>query len=347
MSIKVGLTLSGGGAKGAYQVGIVKALAEFKVEIQAISGASIGSLNGGVISSSPNLNIAFRNLQNLWLELANSQILQSNPSSYFLFLQKAGLKFNGAVVRNVFEKFGWNLGHFIEEEGLIKENPLDEMMEAFLKPSVLDKGIPLFVSAYESQGFLYDIVNAIPSLLHLTKGKNSDFFHIQSLPVSQQKSALLASAAIPFLFQPKKINGQIYSDGGLGGWKNSQGNTPVTPLIEYGCDLIIVSHLEDGSLWDRDQFPNTTFIEIRPQSSVSRDLGFLGGAKDVLGFDSKNINSWIDQGYDDAHHCLGRVIDALTSRNNLENSKTSLDFSESANAKADKSLEKSMVLIRD
>lgn len=48
---KIGLVLSGGGAKGAYQVGVVRALAEMNIKIGAISGASIGALNGAIIAS--------------------------------------------------------------------------------------------------------------------------------------------------------------------------------------------------------------------------------------------------------------------------------------------------------
>ena len=43
-----GLVLAGGGTKGAYQVGVWKALQELKINIKAISGTSIGALNGAL-----------------------------------------------------------------------------------------------------------------------------------------------------------------------------------------------------------------------------------------------------------------------------------------------------------
>ena len=43
-----GLVLAGGGTKGAYQVGVWKALKELKINIKGIAGASIGSLNGAL-----------------------------------------------------------------------------------------------------------------------------------------------------------------------------------------------------------------------------------------------------------------------------------------------------------
>ena len=44
-----GLVLSGGGTRGAFQVGVWKALTELGIKIKAIAGASIGSLNGALI----------------------------------------------------------------------------------------------------------------------------------------------------------------------------------------------------------------------------------------------------------------------------------------------------------
>jgi NTE family protein len=64
----------------------------------------------------------------------------------------------------------------------------------------------------------------------------------------------MASAALPLLYESQRIGNHSYTDGGQGGWKTVQGNTPITPLVEAGCNLVIVSHLSDGSLWDRHNF---------------------------------------------------------------------------------------------
>lgn len=49
--MKTGLVLSGGGAVGAYQAGVVKALAECGTQISMVSGASIGAFNGAIIAA--------------------------------------------------------------------------------------------------------------------------------------------------------------------------------------------------------------------------------------------------------------------------------------------------------
>src|SRR5690242_8105879 len=51
----VGLVLAGGGARGAYQAGAVRYLAECGIHIRMICGASIGALNGAVVACGPDL----------------------------------------------------------------------------------------------------------------------------------------------------------------------------------------------------------------------------------------------------------------------------------------------------
>jgi len=60
--MKIGLVLSGGAAKGAYHVGILKAFAEHNIEVDFYSGASIGSLNAVLSASSSNVMEAYKKL---------------------------------------------------------------------------------------------------------------------------------------------------------------------------------------------------------------------------------------------------------------------------------------------
>lgn len=137
--------------------------------------------------------------------------------------------------------------------------------------------------------------------------------HIQSLPREHQKNALLASAALPLLYSPREIQGQMYCDGGIGGWRNMQGNTPATPLVEAGCDVVIVTHLSDGSLWERRAFPETTVIEIRPQRSLNRNL---------LDFSTEAVDSWYLQGYEDTMLTMGHILFPLEAHQHLKASET-------------------------
>ena len=65
---------------------------------------------------------------------------------------------------------------------------------------------------------------------------------------------------------------------------------------------MVVTHLEDGSMWNRHDFQQAEIIEIRPSG-----IGRKGTVGDVLGFDNQLIAQWMEQGYEDTRACLGRI----------------------------------------
>ena len=73
---KLGLVLSGGGAKGAYHVGVIKALQEVGIQIDMISGASIGALNAAVLLSAENQQQGLNHLEQLWDKLPSIKPIQ-------------------------------------------------------------------------------------------------------------------------------------------------------------------------------------------------------------------------------------------------------------------------------
>ena len=357
--MKVGLVLSGGGAKGAYQVGMLKALHEQGVRIDAISGASIGALNGAILAASPSIAEGVQRMETLWNTLADTSPLKLNRPNYLTLLASAGLSVYGFAYLNGFVRKLDLLTknhqislpslpaglHNALNAGLLSDEPLQALMDKYLQPAALMRGTPLYISVYQSSGGIMDAVKVAAAELGLRDTDPSSFFHIQRLPEDQQKALLLASAALPMIFAPKEVAGTSYSDGGQGGWQSMQGNTPAQPLVNAGCNLIIVSHLSDGSLWSRRDFPNTTVLEIRPQSTLSRDMGYMGGVKDLLGFDAEKIPSWIEQGYQDTLASLKPVMDALRVRGELQTSLHALSASERHNDSADDQLDHAMMRI--
>lgn len=343
---KVGLVLSGGGAKGAYQVGVLKALVELNIPVHIISGASIGALNGAVLASAPNLAEGTVRLEKIWDELANDSPLKHQVPSYLKLLSAAGLRENPliAVAHSVVtaaQRYGLPVPeklHHAMHSGLIDDEPLKALLDKYIDHKTLSDGIPFYVSVFRSAGGLLDIVSVLAAELRLLESRDSEFIHLQSKSVPERKELLLASAAIPVAFTPRQVNGTLYSDGGQGGWTKAQGNTPISPLIDAGCDVVIVTHLSDGSLWSRHDFPDTTIVEIRPQSSITRDNGLLGGIKDLLGFDESKITSWIDQGYQDTKHCIGQIVQAGKARQNLKDSERAIIDSEKGNDYADEAI---------
>ncbi|MCY1428250.1 hypothetical protein D9M71_441270 [compost metagenome] len=251
-------------------------------------------------------------------------------------------------MQTIAEQLDFELPSWLEgaEGGVLDDQPLKELMDEFLVSEHLDRGLPLYVSSYRSGGGLQDMALALAAELGISDTPDSEFWHIQSLDKKLRKDVLLASAAIPLLFAPRRLGGKRYSDGGQGGWQTMQGNTPITPLLEAGCNLVIVTHLSDGSLWSRQRFPNATILEIRPGQSLNRATGPLGGARDLLGFDGEKIPSWIEQGYNDTLHCVGRVMEAQKSRNALRASEAALAAIQGESAQADKALADAMARLK-
>lgn len=350
-ALKVGLALSGGGAIGAYEVGVVKALAESGTDVHVVAGASIGALNGAILASSPNLTQAAERMAEIWRHLGNGEVLSVNKSVYLSLLAQFGF---GMGLSPLLSKAGGMLSTLLNQaalltgkstfldESLLSDQPLITLMNRYLDIDALASGLPLHVSLYPTDGGLTDIVNCVMAELGLGATKNAEFLHVQSLPASQQKEALMASAALPLLFKPREINGTHYSDGGMGGWASMQGNTPVTPLVEAGCNLAIVTHLSDGSLWDRHAFPDLTVLEIRPQRTLARNAGMLGGAKDLLGFKAMHIDSWIAQGYEDTLAAIERIRKPLQARQALRTAEDAVTRSLAKNTEADSALSDAM-----
>lgn len=347
--MKVGLVLSGGGAKGAYQVGVLKALKELKIDIHAVSGASIGALNGAILASADTLVDGIANLEEIWQHLANNSPLEMKFSIYPYLLASAGIRVH-PMFAGLLAAWPRATRHFFPEQdslqpSLLSNQQLKNLLDKYLCLDKLSAGLPFYVSVFKSRGLLMDFGGIIGAEFGISENPDSEYFHLQSLPPEQQRKMLMASAAIPILFSDHNIDDTVYTDGGQGTWSKQHGNTPIQPLIDADCDMVIVTHLNDGSLWSRHDFPNTTILEIRPQTSLGRDKGTVGALKDILGFNSEKINSWIEQGYSDTKACMAKVIELSLSRHNLKSSELMLKESDKASGVVDIRLADSMSIL--
>ncbi|MGI1288044.1 patatin-like phospholipase family protein, partial [Escherichia coli] len=138
---------------------------------------------------------------------------------------------------------------------------------------------------------------------------------------------------------------KMYGDGGMGGWQNMQGNTPVTPLVDAGCNMVIVSHLSDGSLWDRRAFPDTTILEIRPRKKL-KQTGEEGKSGGLLSFTSAHIDTWRQQGYEDTMLAMEHIRKPLAARQALTRSEAVLQKSLDITEGADSALRNAMARLK-
>jgi len=71
MSVRRGLVLAGGGAKGAFQAGMLIAIHKLGLDIHSISGASVGALNGAMYSAG-----RIKDLRDMWMTMSSRKVLR-------------------------------------------------------------------------------------------------------------------------------------------------------------------------------------------------------------------------------------------------------------------------------
>jgi NTE family protein len=105
MNKKIGIVLSGGGAKGAFEVGVLRALLnkinKDKDVLAGISGTSIGAMNAAFVASGQ-----FEDLEKIWLSwtLKNCPLIQSDWYGNIVSLVTKGYMYNAEPVRSFFQK---------------------------------------------------------------------------------------------------------------------------------------------------------------------------------------------------------------------------------------------------
>lgn len=311
---KLGLVLSGGGAKGAYQAGILNYMAEQDIQPALVSGASIGALNAAVVSAQKDIKKASTTVNEIWQELSRVHPIEIKKGTLLISTVAVLLSFSNILSRSVAGKI---IDKSIDKMGLVKDEPLNNFLEKNASIELLKVGLPLYVSLYESEGSSKDILKYISQSLFNSLSKDSEFKHIQSLNSDIMHEAIMASATLPYIFKAQKIEGKKYRDGGMGGAYNDQGNTPAQPLVEAGCTHLIISLLDDGSMFDRHNsiYKEVSIIEVRPKEFISTS------ALDMLAFSPEKIQLWMVQGYEDAKRCIGNSLFALSGIKDHESSK--------------------------
>lgn len=318
---KLGVVLSGGGAKGAYEAGFLRALAEFDIQPKAIAGTSIGALNGAIYSAKKDTKESAKLIEKLWNDLANSTVLEVDKTKAVKNLIEVFMHFAPMPISKLSKIAMLVTGAKNSNKGILTQIPIINRLELHAPLEELENGLPFYIGMTKAQGNWQDFVN-------FTSFGNEDttFKKIQELKKEDMHKAIMASAALPIFFDGLEIEGEIYRDGSLSSTDNEWGNTPVKPLIEdEKCTHIIVCHLNEGSFFNRHDplFKDIPIIEIRPKNGT-----FLS-ALDPLQFSIDKIDEWMKQGYDDTKKILAESFIALKSNSDRieyeENSQSAVD----------------------
>lgn len=210
-NLKVGLVLSGGGAKGLAHIGVLKTLDSLGVKIDYISGTSMGAVVGALYAS----GYSGKQLDSIFSNINFDDILSDN-------LPRASKTF---YERDNSEKYAVTI-------------PFDKLKIHL--PSAISKGQNVFNLLTRLTLHVSDVNNfenlPIPFFCIATNVETG-------APVILNKGSLpqsvAASGAFPTLFQPVEIDNQILIDGGVAN------NYPIDELREKGMDIIIGVDVQD------------------------------------------------------------------------------------------------------
>lgn len=297
-----GLVLAGGGAKGAYQAGALSYLSEIGFSPDIIAGTSIGALNGAILSANRPFKEGVCRLNALWKQLGYARILRPNSST--------AQQFAGYAEQSFIPRFQNWLFDFLTQTGLLQGDtvifdpkPIERFLREAVNPTNLRLGTEMWIAAFPNlsiPGLPYNIITALADLCYAKAGNSAHWFCVQDCEDNEVLyNLLLASAAIPLAFPIRKINGQTYIDGGLAD------NVPLRALIARGCTKVIVIHLGNGSVWNRNDFPEQTIFEIRPVNFVNQsNTPLFSDLNAMLDFSPKRIAELQQRGYEDAKSWL-------------------------------------------
>ena len=239
-SIHTGLILSGGGARAAYQVGVLKAISCLRREcqgrgpspFQVISGTSAGAINASWLACrADDFDLAVAGLVKRWKHLHTEQIYRSDS---------IGILRTGASWLTMMS-VGWMISRWrrVAPRSLLDNAPLrdflDEMIPLGRLSEVMEQGhlnaLAISASSYGS-GFHVTFYEAASDVLPWSRS--------QRVAIKNRITIehLMASAAIPFVFPAISLSvgsrSEYFGDGSM------RQSAPISPAVHLGAQRILV-----------------------------------------------------------------------------------------------------------
>ena len=251
---KIGLMLPGGGARGSYQVGVLKGILEIMPKnvnvFPIITGTSAGAINAVVLASyAHDLRLGVQRLEKFWTNLHCEDVYRTDA----MMITKTIAKVIGAML---FSKLGAKAPN-----SLLDNTPLKKLLKRELHlPQIqqaIDKeilhGLSITASSYDTS-VAKSFYQAHSSVHAWNRTRRI------GIPEKIEVEHILASASLPFLFPAQLIEKEYYGDGGL------RMIAPLSPAIHLGAEKILV-------IGTRDESPIPTPTEVPEYPS----MGALGG----------------------------------------------------------------------
>jgi len=269
---RIGLALSGGAAHGLAHIGVIKYLEELGIEADFVTGTSMGSVVGGLYAMGFNAQ-EIRDVA----AAQNWDLVMSNHTPLYEV---------APIEKEAHEKIPlsifWKEEAFRLPQGFIRGQKLDLLISQIYCPAYFlddfdDLYIPFRCVAVDIEDGSIDVLD------HGYIGES-----------------IRASMAIPSVFPPKELDGNLYVDGGL------RRNFPVTEVQDLGADYVIGVYVgsekndrsELNSMLDvlRQSASMSNILDSEIQSALA-DIVIYPEVKDMNTFGFDQYDKFIDLGY--------------------------------------------------
>ena len=238
MNKTYGLALEGGGAKGAYQVGAWTALREAGLKLAAVSGTSVGALNGAMIVMD-----APEEAAQLWANIRFSQVMDVDDEEMKRLM-------SGNLTLPELKSAMHSVADVVRNRGFDVTPLRNWMAEVVDEEKIRNSDIDFFIVTYS----LTDRQELELKASDLDKDELCDM--------------LLASAYLP-AFRLEKLGGKYYADGGV------QDVVPIHALVENGCKDIIALRIFGFGIEKRFRIPDDVHVTtIGPTVDLGNILNF-------------------------------------------------------------------------
>ncbi len=260
---KVGLILAGGGARAAYQVGVLRAIARMRAPdarnpFPILCGTSAGAINATALAIyGEDFQDAVARLLGVWGHFHVEQVFRAD----LLGLSRSAAHWFGAMMLG-------GLGRF-NPTSLFDRSPLRELLERYLPceriAEVIASGaveaLSITASGYSSGESVtfYQSREAIEPWQRVNR---------VGCPTTITLDHLMASSAIPFMFEAVRINREYFGDGSM------RQLAPISPALHLGADKVLVIGVQGKKRARREQvehYPSMAQIAGHVLNSIFLD----------------------------------------------------------------------------
>ncbi len=233
--LTIGLVLPGGGARGAYQAGALKAIAEIVPKgtnpFPVIMGTSVGAINAvGLASNAHDFTAGVESVVRFWQTLTTDQVYRTDLRT---------IMSDGAQMVASMTPLG-SIG-VRRPRSLLDNAPLGELLRKNIDFDAIERAIASGkLQAIGVTASSYDRARAITFFQGIEGLEEWVRVRRDGVAVKLTVDHVLASAALPFIFEAQRIGNEYYGDGSL------RLTSPLSPAIHCGADRILVIGIRDA-----------------------------------------------------------------------------------------------------